>query len=271
MFISDKIVFVELHKTGGTHIGKLLAHLVEGKQVEKHNRPTPDLFTPGRSFLGSIRNPWDWYVSLWGYGCDGRGALFLRVTQPRGVLKPGAWRHPRSTLRFLYHDLQRHPETWRRSYTHADDAPAFRRWLRLVYDERHRDELGEGYGESALSGYAGLLTHRYMSLFCRDDRALLDGSGPRSVEALKAYEFAYGYIRHFIRNECLEDDLVRALEACGVPLTDAQRRYVYAQGRTNTSSRKRSASYYYDEATTRLVAERERFIIEKFGYAPPAA
>jgi hypothetical protein len=270
MFISDKIVFVELHKTGGTHIGKLLANLVGGEQVGKHNPATADLFTPGRSFLGSVRNPWDWYVSLWGFGCDGRGALFLRVTKPRWEVKARAWRHPRGTLRSLYRDLGRRPDQWHGTYTHADDAPAFRRWLRMVHDERRRPELGEGYAASPLSAFAGLLTYRYVSLFCRNGDAHEHGRALTSLEALRTYERAHCYVDRFIRNERLEHDLVQALLASGIPLTEAQQQYAFSQGRTNTSSRKRSAAYYYDEDTVRLVADRERFIVEKFGYEPPA-
>ena len=66
MFVSEKIVFLELHKTGGSHIGHLLSSLLEGEQVGKHNT-LKDLYR-NRTILGSIRNPWDWYVSLWPMG-----------------------------------------------------------------------------------------------------------------------------------------------------------------------------------------------------------
>ena len=41
--------------------------------------------------------------------------------------------------------------------------------------------------------------------------------------------------------------------------------------KTNASSKKHGAQYYYDAATERLVAEREKLIVEKFGYLAPGA
>ena len=79
------------------------------------------------------------------------------------------------------------------------------------------------------------------------------------------------YIDHFIRNERLEEDLIGALDSCGVRLSENQRDRIRSSGRTNASSRKQNASYYYDDDTIALVYERERFIVDKFGYVPPTA
>ena len=49
MFVSDSIVFMELHKTGCTHIRNLLKELVGGEFQGKHNQATPDLLTSGRT------------------------------------------------------------------------------------------------------------------------------------------------------------------------------------------------------------------------------
>ena len=91
MFVSEKIVFIQLQKTGCTHIAKLLSNLLEGRHIGKHNRATPELFTNQRSFLGSIRDPWEWYVSLWAYGCDKKGRIYQRVTKRKGDLRGREW------------------------------------------------------------------------------------------------------------------------------------------------------------------------------------
>jgi hypothetical protein len=44
-----------------------------------------------------------------------------------------------------------------------------------------------------------------------------------------------------------------------------------ARPKTNTSSKKRGARYYYDDETEKLVGDRDRFIVEKFGYLAPSA
>ena len=82
MFISNKLVYLELHKTGCSHIRRILSIALDGELAGKHNKATKDLFTERRVFVGSVRNPWAWYVSLWGYGCDGNGVLHQRLTRP---------------------------------------------------------------------------------------------------------------------------------------------------------------------------------------------
>src|SRR5690349_15399636 len=80
MFVSDRIVFLELQKTGCTHIRNLLKEIVGGRLVMRHNQAPADLFTGDRFFLGSVRDPWDWHVSLWAYCCDGRGDLYSNLS-----------------------------------------------------------------------------------------------------------------------------------------------------------------------------------------------
>lgn len=76
------------------------------------------------------------------------------------------------------------------------------------------------------------------------------------------------FVGHFIRNESLADDFIQMVQSCGIDLSDAQRDSVLTARKVNTSTRPHGPSYYYDEASIKLVARRERFIIEKFGYGP---
>jgi len=41
--------------------------------------------------------------------------------------------------------------------------------------------------------------------------------------------------------------------------------------RTNTSSKKHGPRYYYDAEAEKLVDDRDRFIVDKFGYLAPSA
>src|SRR6476619_6662167 len=91
MFISDRIVFLELQKTGCTHIRDLLRELVGGQLVGKHNQARRRLFIEGKSFLGSIRDPWDWHVSLWAFGCQGKGSVHISVTVDGLRIKGRGW------------------------------------------------------------------------------------------------------------------------------------------------------------------------------------
>lgn len=290
MFISKDLVFVELQKTGCTHIRKLLSDIVGGSLDGKHNYPIPELMEINRPFVGSIRNPWELYVSLWAFGCDQKGGLYERATRPRcigfgKIVHPGKiyyqataphcrWGiNVRKKIRYIpkvfWNEMVRAPDKWKSCYTYADDAHGFRKWLHRIHNSAFRFDFGEGYGFSPIHKFAGLLTYRYLSLFCRNNEQLFTKK-ILSYDLLKDFEKENLYISHFIRNENLEDDLIKILISCGVDLTEDQKREVFGAQKTNISSRGYGADYYYDNETMELVNARERFIIEKFGYTPPA-
>jgi hypothetical protein len=56
MFITDKLVYVQLQKTGSTHIARLLERTVGGEQRGKHNPATQELLDSSRIIVSSIRN-----------------------------------------------------------------------------------------------------------------------------------------------------------------------------------------------------------------------
>lgn len=273
MFVSDKVVFVELQKTGCTHIRNLLMELLGGDFVERHNQADPGLFVEGRTFLGSVRDPWDWYVSLWAYSCDSKGDFFDNVTTTGIRLRKRGWRlRPYALLvETLRSRPNWHASQWRRTFRDINDAGAFRDWLYMLNDETYFADVGEGYWRYPLNRFAGLLTYRYMKLFtCKTGE--LDLLQAVSTPAqLADHETAHGFIDHFIRNEHLEADLLAALQRMPIDLPAAFAARLNAAPRTNTSSKKHGTGYYYDADTEQLVANREQLIIDKFGYVAPRA
>jgi hypothetical protein len=273
MFVSDKIVFLELQKTGCTHIRNLLREIVGGSFVERHNQADPRLFTDGRFFLGSVRDPWDWHVSLWAYCCDGRGDFHDNVATTGMRLRGRGWRLRPFSL--LLETLQSRPnwhaEQWRRTFRDINDAGAFRAWLHMLHDENYWPDVHERYWRFPLNRFAGLMTYRYMRLFtCRKGEldTLRNVSTP---DRLVEHERRNCFVDHFIRNEHLEADLLDGLALAKIPLPRQAAAGLQKRPRTNTSSTKRGSGYYYDAETEKLVGDRERFIVEKFGYVSPSA
>ncbi|MGN2241870.1 hypothetical protein ACFWZU_00015 [Frateuria sp. GZRR33] len=114
------------------------------------------------------------------------------------------------------------------------------------------------------------MTFRYMKLYaCKKGElgALRTVSTP---EQLAAVERQQCFIDHFIRTENLEPDLLEALRQTGIEVPPAAAASMAARPRTNTSSRRRDPAYYYDATTEKLVGDRERLIVEKFGYRAPS-
>ena len=273
MFVSDRIVFLELQKTGCTHIRNLLKELVGGTFQERHNQADRRLFTDGRFFLGSVRDPWDWHVSLWAYGCDNKGDFFSNVTTRGYRIRDRGWkRHPYSTLMELLENRpNRHAEQWKRTFRDVNDPGAFREWLHMLHGETYWRDVGEGYWRCPLNRFAGLLTYRYMKLFtCR--KGELDGLRAVSTpEQLAEHERKHCFIDYFIRNERLESDLLAALEFTKSEIPREAAARVMSRPRTNISSKKRGTQHYYDAETEKLIGDRDRFIVEKFGYSAPSS
>ncbi len=275
MFIADRLIYLDLHKTGGTQIQQLLAATVGGEQSAQHQRLPPEL--RDAYVIGSVRNPWDWYVSLWAYGCAGRGWLFLRLARRQ----PALWRpfHAGRTLRRARRrpvprsplPRRRRAQAWRACYANSGDPALFRAWLARVLDPAYRVDLGEGYARSAVWRAAGLMTYRYLRLYSRDLGPLASARGPADLDALRAFAVEHTLLRAVVRTERLDDDLIAALDGAGYRLSPGQRALIRerARDRANRSAH-RAAAEYYDPASARLVAERERLLIERYGYRPPA-
>lgn len=165
MFVSDRFVFLELHKTGCTHIRSVLQDVLGGGLYGKHNQATASLFDGRKHFLGSVRNPWEWYLSLWAYGCDNKGAVYHNVTRSsvRGL---GLRRSPVSAFLRLFVIYTRSPRKWLETYADINDPEGFREWLRMLHDPRFFVDVREGYSECPINRLAGLMTFRYLKLFC---------------------------------------------------------------------------------------------------------
>lgn len=277
MFISERLVFTELHKTGGSHIGKWLAHLVGGEQIGKHNRIPEALWS--RFILGSVRNPWDWYVSLWAFGCGGQGGVHRRVTRrldcayatgslghEMGRRIPSPW----VVTRQCWHDLRKPVRHWKETYRDPADALAFRRWLEMLMDPARRFDVAEGFGFSPVSDWAGLLTYRYLKLFSRLGDRLYTDKRLKTRQGASQLWHESRLVNFIVQNERLEHDLIAALELAGIPLDASQREALLGarNDRTNTS-RRLPMAHYYDRESIELVRIREALIIEDHGYQPP--
>jgi hypothetical protein len=286
MLISDKLVFIELQKTGSTHIKTLLRDLVGGKNDGKHNTPPEELLASGKPFIGSIRDPWAWYLSLWTYGCQQKGELFQRLTNEKRwervhAKSKAAAEAPESEDSDDDGDdddgkgkgkaRKPLPENWGAEraksfwYANPESAEAFREWLQVVLATRSLRRLLEaGYGKSPISKAGGLLTFRYFTLFVRGTEGM--DNSVSTVDALKAYDKEHCFVSHFIRNESLAADFLETVAACGITLTDEQKKSVLEAKRTNVSPRPNGPEFYYDDPSIQLVMRREKFIVDKFGY-----
>lgn len=281
MFITDKLIYLQMHKTACTHIASLLSKHIGGKQIGKHN--WLENFDTKKLICGSIKNPWDWYVSLWAFGCinDGevRGRVIVRDTQKFSELfkyKLRSKYNPYISNNFQFGDMWSHLKNeikkptylWIDTYKDSQSPENFRKWLKLMYNPLRFKDFFEGYSESSISKFAGLMTYRYCYFFMKDFFQTKNFKGIKTPEELRKFDKTNNILDFTIKTESLENDFIQMLEKFGYDLDEETKNQIRGGGKTNVSKHSK-ASHYYDEVTINLVAETEKLIIEKYNYKPP--
>ncbi len=239
-----------------------------GRQGEMHGRLPDSILQSNRIIAGSVRNPWDWYVSVWAYGCDGEGVLYDRLTGARKLLGHGYRSSLLTGVSNCLHELCRPRRPWRETYNDSSSPVLFRRWLTDLLDPERSRGLGENYTRSSLSRFAGFYTYRYCYLFHRTLEHLYDGTA-NNTETLREADKKLNIIQHMLKTEQLTDGILELFEVAGISLDGRIREKIIQMNRTNPSSRKKDCSFYYNKETSDLVGRRDALIVEQYGYSPP--
>ncbi len=257
--VCEKLVYLQLQKTACSTIGAILIDLFGGTQVFPKHGLLPDPAT-SKCIVGSVRNPWDSYVSLWAFGGQGEGQLHRRLTQRR--LKHTARRLP--SPRPLLSELTRPMAPWRRLYAAPHTPEQFRSWLARVHTPSHGRELDKVYGRSQVRYVAGLATYRYCRLYAGDLGSVLDSKTTAELDSRLEADYLPTAM---IRMEYLADDLIAALKVAGYAIDSGMEHEIRtrAQVRTNTSEHWPYVDFY-DDASRDLVSRRDASIITKHGY-----
>lgn len=286
MLVNDRMIVLRLRKCATTQVAATVKLVVGGtfrKSLElSGDRPTShgrlDIPTDGRRVLGTVRDPWSWYVSLWAYGCMGRGGLRQRVTTTRS--RRGAlgslWRRLAGRGRTGPAQPADGPPTdprgWVELYADVDDPGRFRAWLGRVLDPAEAGLVEPGYGAGALAEVVGLLSWRYLALFSRHADPLLNPGELTSIDDVIAFDTGQNVCDDLVRTDRITAEMPAILARAGYDL-DADQRARLAEltddaARRNTSSH-RSWADYYDDAALDLVQARDQLVIARHGYDRP--
>lgn len=271
MFISDKIIFLQLDKTASTHIAKLLNSVSPGTVLAKHSQLEES--AGDRCVIGSVRNPWDWYVSLWAYGCDSKGKIFNQLKRPfpkvcyrlfkQSALQPSDWG---DAVRKAYNHSRKDHSYWKKLYYCADDPTLFREWLRAIFSDDGKGLLIGQYPHLPLRKFTGLLTFRFLFLFVESKVWRQRATKIQSRSEMETLYRDHRIVDRFIRMEHLEHDLRSILKDLKI---DFDQRNFIQKNKTNTSKH-HDASFYYDDETIDLVIKHDHLLISEFNYKEPA-
>jgi hypothetical protein len=237
MLVTDKFVFVHLPRSGGTFVSEVIRKFFPSAHEVGYHLPRALL---PREFshlpvLGTVRNPWEFYVSWYHHqqSSNRHGPLISFVTENR---KLDFVQTTRNALNLGVSDkldvlIQALPEDFN-------------------YQERHVSNLTRDVMRKIRGTGIGLYTFRFNEMFGQADDI------------------------HFCRVESLRSDLIAFFETIGVA-SDALRSYVLGLDKKNISEHLHYSTYYTPELAElvsirdRPLIERFKYVFEQASSVNP--
>lgn len=227
MIVTEKFVYVHLHKSGGTFVNECLMRFCPGARMLGYHLPRrmiPIEFAH-LPVLGFVRNPWSYYVSWF--------AFQSQMAQPNGLFRIASENGSldfSGTLRNLL-DLGRA----------SDKLDLLLRVLPKTYGNQGLNLPGFALAPIRDSGH-GLYSYLFDYMY--------SGDGPQATIG---------------RVDSLRTDLLNFLDGIEGVLTAPMQDFIEHAAPRNTSSHD-ALRDYYDTETAALVAERDRLVIERFAF-----
>lgn len=233
MIVTERFVFIHVHKTGGQFLNDVIKRCIPEHRTIGYHFPHAEV-PPGAEHLpvvGMVRNPWDWYVS-W-YAFNKRPGTSNPLFD---VVSNGGRESFESTARNLVNLGSARPE----SAAQRDEL------IRLL-PESLAGNRGVGLTRDSIRDLSSSGKGYYSWLF---DRMLGD---ERDSQALIG------------RFENLGPDFLDIMERLSVREIESLRRELGRHERKNVS-RHTHYSHFYDDELAALVAEKEDGIVRRFHY-----
>jgi hypothetical protein len=265
MIITEYFTFVHLHKSGGSFISSFLLSFLPSARCIGYHYPLAVLPAEYRDLpvLGSVRNPWDVYVSYYFFQLE----LLEKARERNAMMSPReleAWtaagNDPFNGVDVLFEEMSKGGS--------LSFSATTRRILQLGVDSALLDQLLDKMpttfdrrGRSTppqVEGFRGMNVRA-------DDLTTIRSTGQGLYSFL--FRHLYGNARdiHFLRMESLREDLLAYLSIQGIKVTSEMESFVRRSDRVNTSRHRPYASYY-DQELAALVRKRDSGTAQLFGY-----
>lgn len=234
MIITERFVFIHMHKTGGQTLNDIIQRCIPGHRVVGYHYPRSEVppectDTP---LVGMVRNPWDWYVSWYAFNKrpNIQNQLFT-------VVSDGGGADFKSTVTNLINL--------------GSDCPV---------SKRYRDDLIRLLPESLDNNRGVGLTKDSIRSFSDNDSGYYSWLFDRMLGNSNADQALVG------KYENLQDDFLAIMKQLSVKETEVLKLEFDKCARKNCS-RHSHYSHYYDDELRDLVARKEGRLIEKYDYA----
>ena len=236
MIVTDHFVYIHVSRTAGTFLNKLILEQLPGARMLQYHGHLRDL--PARysqlPVIGFVRNPWDWYVSMY---CDykRKGQFVFQILSDRGTLDFEA-----TVTRFL---------------KLGDDSDLSRSLLQQLTRVAPRIINAQRPQRNQLPGLRSEHFDRYPA-----------GIGYYTWLFQLMFDTEHEHEVHLGRFENLRSDALRLFEETGTPVTDGVSRYLGSAKPMNWSPRPATFVGSYGPELEALVADKDSYLIERFGY-----
>lgn len=265
MIITDKFVFVHLHKSGGTFVGKTILELFpQARQIGYHYPITmiPPEFQ-NLPVLGVVRNPWDFYVSYYAF----QKSLVAKFEAEKGHLSQREYQllvdrgiDPRNGIDILFDVLSNEGR--------LDFVQTTTNFLNLGNSAEKLEELLElmpsELGRRGKSTPIQKQDFRGMNV-TKNDLEAIRNTGEGFYTFLFKHIYGITTNIYFARMETLRQDLITFLQQVGIEINQSQQEFIQGAARENVSIHKNYISYYTPELEN-LVREKDALVIKKIAY-----
>ncbi len=227
MILTDRFVFLHLHKSGGTFVNEFLMRFVPDARHIGYHLPRTMVPTESATLpvLGFVRNPWSYYVSWYSFQMERPHPNFLfRILSDEGRL-----------------DFE---NTVRNMLDLGVGSIRLDLVIRALPSKYSNQGLNlPGFALEPIRGTGlGFYTYLYRYLYGGGDRPAIVG-----------------------RMEDLRDDLLPMLESVRQPISDDMRAYLENEAPSNSSMHS-DYTEYYSGSLRDLVAERDAEVIARHRY-----
>ena len=269
MFISDRLCFLELGKTGCSYIREVLSeNIPQGNLTHIHDTIDSELLNSNRFFLGSIRNPFDWYVSLWAFGClhKKKDPLYSNLTSRR--INPfrlsSINKNYLKKIRFISNQLIKNVGINKKLYSDPLNVDNFREWIKMILKKKNKNQLGEHYAISNTNKFIGYMTFHYLLRFIKPNKLyMLFNNEINNYEDLKNFDKNFNFIMSMLKFESIDQDLINIFNKLNIPINKT---VILQKKAVNKSVRLKNTMDYYNDETIKIVRQNDSLIFEKYRY-----
>ncbi len=236
MIITDYFVYIHTSRHAGSFINRLILENVSGAQGIRYHGQLSDLPDEYKHLpvIGFIRNPWDWYVSMY-FDYKSKKQYIFEIISENGSL---------------------------------DFSKTIERFIRLGDESELSNILLNKLVAQAPDNYLQQLPLKLImpGILKKHFKEYPNHCGYYSWVIKKMHEVDGVFVGQIGRFENLRADLLSLFDITQTPITSTMYNYINKGKAINTSQRNKSYQAYYETDLKDLIYEKDQFIIDKFSY-----